>query len=51
MQRDIDHRTIVKARHEKQVALAKAKGYTSREQFRVGDKVVMKRKDGLCMGR
>ena len=42
MKCELDHRTLVKARHDKQVALAKAKGYTSREQFRVGDKVVMR---------
>ena len=42
IRRELDHRTLVRARHDKQVALAKAKGYTSREEFKVGDRVVMR---------
>ena len=42
IKQELDHRTLVKARHEKQVQLAKAKGYTSREQFQKGYLMVMR---------
>ena len=39
--REINHRQMIKSRHEKQVALALSKGRSSAEQFQVDDKVVV----------
>ena len=39
--REIDHRQLIKARHEKQTRIATEKGRSSKDSFKVGDKVVI----------
>ena len=41
IEREIDHRQLIKSRHEKQLKLALAKGRTSTKQFLIDDKVVV----------
>ena len=39
--REIEHRNLIKARHQKQERIEKEKGRTSKDSFRVGDRVVL----------
>ena len=37
----MDHRDLISFRHKKPIKLAKAKGHSSRDKFKVGDDVVV----------
>jgi hypothetical protein len=37
----VEHRSLIKARHQKQEKIAKEKGRTSKDSFEIGDKVVL----------
>ena len=39
--REVEHRSLIKARHQKQEKIAKEKGRTSKDSFEKGDKVVL----------
>ena len=39
--RELNHRDLIQNRHAKQEKLARAKGHTSRDVFKIGDKVVL----------
>ena len=39
--REIDHRALIKARHQRQEKIAKEKGRTSKDSFQEGDKVIV----------
>ena len=39
--RQIEHQDLIKARHQKQERIARQKGRSSRDSFRVGDRVVL----------
>ena len=39
--RQLDHQDLIRARHQKQERIARKKGRTSRDSFRIGDRVVL----------